>query len=82
MMLKIVRFHFFVCTQLDTLLSLRHVSSIFGFLFVALATWCIITRAMRTPLVTARKRSLREGYVFTPVCDSVNGEGHACHMTN
>ena len=28
-------------------------------------------------LITARKRSLREGYVFTGVCDSVN-RGGAC----
>ena len=33
-------------------------------------------------VITARKRSLREGYVFTPVCDSVNRGGRACHMTN
>ena len=28
--------------------------------------------------ITARKRSLREGYAFTPVCDSVNRGGGAC----
>ena len=28
---------------------------------------------VRQPIITARKRSLREGYVFTGVCDSVNG---------
>ena len=28
-------------------------------------------------IFTARKRSLREGYVFTGVCDSVNRGGHA-----
>ena len=30
--------------------------------------WCRLGHAF----ITARKRSLREGYVFTPVCDSVN----------
>ena len=32
-------------------------------------------------IFTARKRSLREGYVFTPVCDSVNRGGRAWLLT-
>ena len=30
-----------------------------------------------TQLVTARKRSLRQGNIFTPVCHSVHSGGHA-----
>ena len=43
--------------------------------FVSSDTWLSVKFCYHSTLVTARKRSLGQGNVFTPVCHSVHGGG-------